>query len=194
MQIIQQSGHTACEHCGARPRWCRPFFLKVFSFYLRTRNLGMFIKWANHGLFLFIFVLFTFLSKWQIYNLNRMNWKKRRWCAGDSNWGDRIEGADESTELWLPPYVGMLKYQKFHIYILYVFANISLMNYELWRQFKQFLQINLESQFTILWKEKYSRYFIILKSYAITFRWQCCWLTRFFKIISIDCLTNDERL
>ena len=103
MQIIQQSGHTACEHCGARPRWCRPFFLKVFSFYLRTRNLGMFIKWANHGLFLFIFVLFTFLSKWQIYNLNRMNWKKRRWCAGDSNWGDRIEGADESTELWLPP-------------------------------------------------------------------------------------------
>ena len=33
-------------------------------------------KWANPGLFLFIFVLFTFQFKWQIYNLNNINWKK----------------------------------------------------------------------------------------------------------------------
>ena len=37
--------------------------------------------------FLFIFVLFTFQFKWQIYNLNNINWKKRRWCAWDSNPG-----------------------------------------------------------------------------------------------------------
>ena len=35
----------------------------------------IFKKWANPGLFLFIFVLFTFQFKWQIYNLNNMNWK-----------------------------------------------------------------------------------------------------------------------
>ena len=46
-----------------------------------------FFKWANPGLFLFIFVLFTFQFKWQIYNLNNKNWKKRRWCAWDSNPG-----------------------------------------------------------------------------------------------------------
>ena len=49
-------------------------------------------KWANPGLFLYIFVLlvrlgFTFQFKWQIYNLNNINWKKRRWCAWDSNLG-----------------------------------------------------------------------------------------------------------
>ena len=37
--------------------------------------------------FMFIFVLFTFQFKWQIYNLNNKNWKKRRWCAWDSNPG-----------------------------------------------------------------------------------------------------------
>ena len=37
--------------------------------------------------FLFIFVLFTFQFKWQIYNLNNINWKKHRWCAWDSNPG-----------------------------------------------------------------------------------------------------------
>ena len=41
----------------------------------------------SRPLFLFIFVLFTFQFKWQIYNLNNINWKKRRWCAWDSNPG-----------------------------------------------------------------------------------------------------------
>ena len=54
---------------------------------------------------LFIFVLFTFQFKWQIYN-----WKKSRWCAWDSNPGIRMEGADESTELWRHPQ---------NLYILY---------------------------------------------------------------------------
>ena len=40
-------------------------------------------KWANPGLFLLIFVLFTFQFKWQIYNLNKL--KKHRCCAWDSN-------------------------------------------------------------------------------------------------------------
>ena len=44
-----------------------------------------FKKWNNPGLFLFIFVLFTLQFKWQIYNLNNIKWKKRRWCAWDSN-------------------------------------------------------------------------------------------------------------
>ena len=42
---------------------------------------------ANHGLFCVFFVLFTFQFKWQIYNLNLINWKKHRWCAWDSNPG-----------------------------------------------------------------------------------------------------------
>ena len=32
------------------------------------------------------------------YNFNNTNWKKRRWCAWDSNPG--MVGADETTELW----------------------------------------------------------------------------------------------
>ena len=48
-----------------------------------------FFKWANPGLFLFIFVLFTFQLKLQIYNLNFINWKKRRWCAWKSNLGQQ---------------------------------------------------------------------------------------------------------
>ena len=39
--------------------------------------------------FCFIFVLFTFQFLWQIYNLNNINWKKRRWRAWDSNQGGR---------------------------------------------------------------------------------------------------------
>ena len=38
-------------------------------------------------LYLFIFILFTFEFNWQIYSLNNINWKKHRWCAGDSNPG-----------------------------------------------------------------------------------------------------------
>ena len=37
--------------------------------------------WAKHGLFLFIFVSFSL--QWQIDS----EWKKRRWCAWDSNAG-----------------------------------------------------------------------------------------------------------
>ena len=55
------------------------------SFLLLLRH--FFKKWANPDLFLFIFVLFTFQFKWQIYNLNNINWKKHRWCAWDSNPG-----------------------------------------------------------------------------------------------------------
>ena len=40
----------------------------------------------SRPLFVF-FVLFTFQFKWQIYNLNNINWKKRRWCAWDLNPG-----------------------------------------------------------------------------------------------------------
>ena len=37
------------------------------------------------------------------YNLNYVNWKKRRCCAWVSNPGRRIIGADDSTELWWTP-------------------------------------------------------------------------------------------
>ena len=43
----------------------------------------------NPGLFLFIFVLFAFQLKWQVYNLNDINWKKHRWCAWDLNPGQQ---------------------------------------------------------------------------------------------------------
>ena len=44
-----------------------------------------FFKWVNPGLFLL--VLFTFQFKWQIYNLNNINRKKRWLCAWYSNPG-----------------------------------------------------------------------------------------------------------
>ena len=40
----------------------------------------------SQPLFLY-FRFFTFQSKWQIYNLNCVNWKKWRNCAGNSNLG-----------------------------------------------------------------------------------------------------------
>ena len=46
-------------------------------------------KWPKPGLFLFIFVLFTFQFKWPIYNLNKINSKKHRWCAWDLNPGQQ---------------------------------------------------------------------------------------------------------
>ena len=44
-------------------------------------------KWPITASFCVFFVLFTFQFKWQIYNLNLINWKKHRWCAWDSNPG-----------------------------------------------------------------------------------------------------------
>ena len=55
-----------------------------------------FKKWANPGLFCLISLFFR-------YNFNNTNWKKCSWCAWDSNPGRRMVGADETTELWLPP-------------------------------------------------------------------------------------------
>ena len=48
-----------------------------------------FLKWANAGLFLFIFVLFTLLFKFIVKN------SKRICCARDSNLGPQV-GADGS--------------------------------------------------------------------------------------------------
>ena len=46
-------------------------------------------KWPITASFCVFFVLFTFQFKWQIYNLNLINWKMRRWCAWDSNLGQQ---------------------------------------------------------------------------------------------------------
>ena len=46
-------------------------------------------KWANPGLFLLIFVLFTFQFKWQIYNLNKLNWKSVDGVLGSQTQGGR---------------------------------------------------------------------------------------------------------
>ena len=39
-------------------------------------------------------------------------WKKHWWCVWDSKPDCRMKGADESTELWLPPTTRSLKRQK----------------------------------------------------------------------------------
>ena len=54
----------------------------------KTFGLGNIFKSANPGLiFLCIFVLFTFQFKWQIFNLNYINWKSVVFDACDSNPG-----------------------------------------------------------------------------------------------------------
>ena len=55
--------------------------------------------------FLFIFVLFTFEFNWQVYSLNYINWKSIDGVLGTRTRGNRMEGADESTELWRQPKV-----------------------------------------------------------------------------------------
>ena len=62
----------------------------------------IFLNGPNPVLFLFIFVLFTFQFKWQIYNLNNINWKSDG-VLGPQSRGGRMEGADESTKLWRHP-------------------------------------------------------------------------------------------
>ena len=72
--------------------------------FLMSRSLlrgNLFFKWANHRLFLFIFVLFTFLFKWK-YIIWNIKLKKHRCCVCDSNPGP--VGADDSTELWRKSY------------------------------------------------------------------------------------------
>ena len=73
----------------------------------QTLEMATFLKkWANPGLFLSIFVLFTFQFKWQIYNLYNINWKKHSWCAWDLNpgWQDgrrrRIHWAMAAPQKW----------------------------------------------------------------------------------------------
>ena len=53
-------------------------------------------KWANPGLFLFIFVLFLQFQ----YKLK----KSVDGVLGIRTWGRWMVGADETTELWRPPY------------------------------------------------------------------------------------------
>ena len=50
-------------------------------------------KWANHGLFLFIFV---FSNQYKLR-------KRVDGVLGTRTWGGRMEGSDESTELWRHP-------------------------------------------------------------------------------------------
>ena len=57
-------------------------------------------KWANPGLFSFIFVLFTLQFKWQIQIEKSIDNVLGTWTRGG-----KMEGADESTELWRHPYL-----------------------------------------------------------------------------------------
>ena len=63
---------------------------QIITFIIGFTVFSFFFKWANHGLFLFIFVLFTFQSKWQIYNLNNRNWKSVDGVLGTRTPGGRI--------------------------------------------------------------------------------------------------------
>ena len=54
--------------------------------------------------FMFIYVISTFQFKWQIYNLNYLNWKSLDVVFGIWTRGRRMVGADNSTELWRPPW------------------------------------------------------------------------------------------
>ena len=88
----------------------RDFFcIKIYAFHY-TANVdsfglltqALFIKWAKHGLFLFIFVLFTI--QWLIYH--KFDYKRNKsldGLLGIQTWGGRMVGADGSTELWQHP-------------------------------------------------------------------------------------------
>ena len=67
-----------------------PILLRKFQ----RKIFFIFFKWANPGLFLFNFVLFSLQFQYKL--------KKHRWCAWDSNPGRRMVGADETTELYKP--------------------------------------------------------------------------------------------
>ena len=75
-------------------------FRIFLSFQFAAEITLFFFKLANSGLFLFIF----FFSR---YNFNKTNWKKRRWCARDSNPGShdgrhkRNHGAIAATGITL---------------------------------------------------------------------------------------------
>ena len=77
-QLVEQLLPTTVIH-SLNTVICKFYFLSTPS---NSRSLFLFLKkWAaNPGLFLFIFVIFH-------YNFNTTNWKKRRWCAWDSNPG-----------------------------------------------------------------------------------------------------------
>ena len=82
-------------------RWRRYNFVETaFYTWMDSVIWCFFKKWANPGLFLFIFVLFTFEFNWQIYSLNYINWKSIDGVLGTRTRGSWMEGADESTELW----------------------------------------------------------------------------------------------
>ena len=48
-----------------------------------------FLKWANPGLFLFIFVRFTVPIQMTIVQFEQYKLKKHRWCDWDSNPGQQ---------------------------------------------------------------------------------------------------------
>ena len=61
-----------------------------------------FFKWAKPGLFLFIFVLFSHCKDKNIKKLTT-NDKIVGGVLGSQNQGSRMEGKDESAELWRHP-------------------------------------------------------------------------------------------
>ena len=58
---------------------------------------ALYLKWADPGLF----CLFSSCSH---YNSNNTNWKNCRWSAWESNPWPHNLGADNTKELWGPPY------------------------------------------------------------------------------------------
>ena len=112
-QIVYPSGHTVLYHhhhelCNGCEREIRRRNRKTWmtsssQFIYLEANLFL-KKGPFSASFFFTFVLFTFQFKWQIYSLNNINWKKHRWCFGTRTRGGRMEGADESIELWRHPW------------------------------------------------------------------------------------------
>ena len=71
----------------------------------------------GHCLPLFVyFRSFHILIQWQIYNFNNINWKSVDGVLGTQTWDGRMEGADESTELWRHP----LKKKKYLVRVVSV--------------------------------------------------------------------------
>ena len=83
------------------------FQAEVFIFsVILFKKAGMrpfnFFKWAKPALFLFIFVLFS--DRMDKYSTNlTINEKSVDGMLGTRTQGSRMEGADESTELWRHP-------------------------------------------------------------------------------------------
>ena len=68
------------------------------------KQIFFFLKWAKPGLFLLIFILFSHHMDKYSTNLT-INEKSIDGMLGSQTQGSRMEGADESTELWQHPFV-----------------------------------------------------------------------------------------